>query len=212
MDPSMPMDQAELQRKMLIDDISLIERMRARNLERQRMIEQKLRDDEEEYLENSLSRYGTVFNGWSQIKTGANSNPNQFDNTNKRVRKMQDKEKDKERIYSCNEEKYHKRGHDPVKIDFMAMALKFSDPRHKHVSTRSSKKPMFDSANSSSLVGKEAGSKASQVMSSGLKKQQSEKGVKNSKEASVQGDKSNAGNSALQQGKKMRQSKRITNA
>ena len=110
-----------------------------------------------------------MFNGWSQIKTGANSNPNQFDNSNKRVRKMQDKEKDKERIYSLNEEKHHKRGLDQSKIDYMTMAHKFSDPRHKHA-TRSSKKPMFDSVNSSGLAGKDQGAKNGQHLQQGLKK------------------------------------------
>ena len=78
---------------------------------------------EDEYLDKTLSRFGNVFNGWNQIKTGGTGVAQGFGSVasvhtsvnkavssiqgNKRVKKVNEKEKDKEKIYmlSMMEEK-----------------------------------------------------------------------------------------------------------
>jgi hypothetical protein len=103
-----------------------------------------------------------VFNAWNQIKSGGTGGSTGFGlvnlnplhvlnnsktaavtpgvlNINKRTRKINDKEKEKERIYITNSEEKalrHKGQNETQKIDFIQIAQKYSDSK-THVGKRS---------------------------------------------------------------------------
>ena len=76
-----------------------------------KVLEDRARQLEDEYLENTLSNNGNVFNAWNPIKsggTGVASLPTTYTSKsniaiqsgqNKRIRKLSEKDKEKERIY-----------------------------------------------------------------------------------------------------------------
>ena len=49
---------------------------------------------EDEYLQHSLKKHGNVFNGWKEIQKNA-----RFNAVNKRMKKVNEKIKDSEKIY-----------------------------------------------------------------------------------------------------------------
>lgn len=150
----------ETHKQRLQADIQLLERARQQKLQMINLINEKVRDLEDEYLDKSLSRFGNVFNGWSAIRPGGtgvsqgfgivplnmvlNANTNKttqaIANPNKRNRKLNDKEKEKERIYVSGNSgddklRYGRGAQETSRFDFKAAAEKLSDPK-SHVSKR----------------------------------------------------------------------------
>ena len=124
--------------EILVNDIKFLETVKKQKLEMINILEAKIIQDEDEYLDLSLHRHGNVFNAWKEIKQGrfgaTDNKPSVVMGANrmgaglpKHRQKALQKEKDKEKIYKgvIMEDKEHRERMDrEYKINYIDLASK----------------------------------------------------------------------------------------